>query len=116
MSIEAAVAKKIRAAREKPASGRWVRMLFQQRQRLPPVILEVLDFHHLIGDAYDAITAHQYLPNNNVVVTRIIGEKSSESTIRRIRRCEALELQWNGGGQRRGQRPRGGYIRPPGWD
>src|SRR5262249_62032913 len=69
INIEAAVRKKITAARENPASGRWVLMLVQQWENLATVVLQVFHFYRRVGNARDAKPAHQYFTHRYVVMT-----------------------------------------------
>ena len=69
MNIEAAVKKKITAARENPASARWVLMLVQQWKNLAAVVLQVFHFYRRVGNARDSKPAHQYFAYRNVVMT-----------------------------------------------
>src|SRR5262249_41755839 len=93
MNIEAAVIKKITAARENPASARWVLMLVQQWESLAAVVLQVFHFYRRVGNARDSKPAHQYFAYCNVVMTGVIGKESRESTVWRKGRCEALIFQ-----------------------
>src|SRR5262245_26528499 len=78
MNTEVAVAKKISAERENPASRRCVRMLFDQRQRLVPVVFQILDFDRFLAYSFNPIPPHQYFADSHVVVTSVVRKERNK--------------------------------------
>src|SRR5437868_6834433 len=79
MKMDAAVMKKIKAGRAKPACDRWTCILFDDRQRLAAVIFKIFDIDGLVGNPQNPVPAHQHFTDGNVVMPRIVREKCSES-------------------------------------